>query len=88
MAAAWNVVRKVETRVLLQWLAATFVACATVLLGFGWFMYTEGQTAGKKAGEFTGYASGYEAAKAENAAAPAETSDRAKGSRTDSRRRR
>ena len=88
VTAAWNVVRKVETRVLLQWLSATLATCVVFLTGFAWLMYTEGEAAGKTKGEFTGYASGYEAARAEHIAAAAAASDRAKGSRIDPMRRR
>ncbi len=63
--AAWDVVRKVEARERLKWFSTTLATCAVCLTGLAWFMHAKGTAAGYG----VGYASGYEAAKDEKAAA-------------------
>jgi hypothetical protein len=62
--AAWDVVRKVETRERLKWLASTIATCVLCLTGLAWFMHAKGWDAGYG----LGYISGYQAARDENAA--------------------
>jgi hypothetical protein len=63
--AAWDVVRKVETRERLKWILTTVAACVMCLTALALCMHATGTEAGKG----IGFASGYEAAKDEKAAA-------------------
>jgi hypothetical protein len=58
--AAWDVVRKVETRERLKWLCTTMVTCVLVVAALALLMHFKGT----EAGYALGYAKGYEAAKA------------------------
>jgi hypothetical protein len=61
VTAAWDVVRKVETRKRLKWFAITTATCVLCLTGLAWFMHAKGIHAG--------YGLGYRAARDEKAAA-------------------
>jgi hypothetical protein len=63
--AAWDVVLKVETRERLKWVSTTVATCVLCLTGLAFFMHAMGTDAGYG----VGYASGYETAKDEKAAA-------------------
>lgn len=63
--AAWDLVRKVETRERLKWISIAIATCILCLATFAVLMHTMGKDEGKA----IGYASGYEAAKDERAAA-------------------
>lgn len=88
--AAWDVVRKVETRERLKWFCTTIVTCVMMVAALASFMYFMGP----EAGYGLGYVKGYAAAKVEKPAAtqaarlPPQPADTLRGSRVNPRGRR